>query len=91
MKGKRVVIMDGSHIVVVKDKEKEKDKENPRPDAIGVLQPIPNFAQILNDINTSLNTRQGIAVVDVGLVCSANIAGKIGLRVVRKVMERLQV
>ncbi|KIJ40950.1 hypothetical protein M422DRAFT_32064 [Sphaerobolus stellatus SS14] len=91
MKEKRVVIMDASHSIFESrdDTEKEKEKDK-KPGDIGILQPIPDFGEILRQVDPGRVSQSGVAMIDVGLVCDVNIAGKIGLQVVRKVAEKLQ-
>lgn len=91
MTQKRVVILDASHSVFIDPKEGEDKKEKERPGAIGVLQPIPNFAEILWEIGQHPHVVDGgMAMIDVGLVCHSDVAGKIGLLIVNKVMTQLQ-
>lgn len=64
---------------------------------IGTLEPIPDFRNILTQVALTARVEgwpetlnpYGIALVDNGVVCSSNAAGKVGLSVFRKVCEKL--
>lgn len=79
-------------------KDKETDPMVIDPNSIGVLEAIPDFKTLLTQVATDARTEgwsefvgpKRIAYIDTGIVCSANIAGKVGLSVFRKVFEKLR-
>ncbi|KAF8530531.1 mediator complex subunit MED14-domain-containing protein [Hysterangium stoloniferum] len=97
MTQQRVVVMDGSHSIFRSSAEDDVQDSLPGG-AMGVLQPVPDFAQILTEVLRDARVdgwagdldNFGIALIDVGLVCSASVAGKIGVAVFRKVQEKLK-
>ena len=101
MVGKRVVILDGSHSLfgaAVPDTDtemKEKGSDGEENGAVGVLQAIPNFRKLIEDVvhDTSIDywgaESNSVALIDVGLVCDASVAGKVGLAVFKRVIDRL--
>ena len=102
MAGKTVIIVDGSHSLFglaardTLDGQHRTDSEaNGANGAIGVLQAIPDFRKLIKDVvqDRTLDCwnvhTSSVALIDVGLVCHASIAGKVGLAVFRRVMDRL--
>ena len=101
MAGKRVVILDGSHSIfgsTMPDTDmdtKEKSFDSEANGAVGVLQPIPDFRKLVEDVvhDTKIDywgaESNSVALIDVGLVCHANIAGKVGLAVFGRVVHKL--
>jgi len=104
MTQKRVVVFDGSYSIFgviargsdqdVKEKALDEDKNV----AVGVLQPIAKFHELLFDVVRDIRLEGSqtpelgtIALTDVGLVCHVSIAGKVGLAVFRKIVEKLGV
>ncbi|GJJ06661.1 hypothetical protein Clacol_000856 [Clathrus columnatus] len=67
------------------------------PQFIGVLEPIPDFKNILTEVAESARGEgwskhlgsSGIALIDIGIICDANVAGKVGLAVFKRIIERL--
>ncbi|KAF8590904.1 MED14-domain-containing protein [Ramaria rubella] len=99
MSGKRVVIVDGSHSIFgSKSRESDQDMKDKAQndntnDTIGVLQAIPDFCKLLEGVvsDPKLDCWDPIdvALIDVGLVCHVNVAGKVGLAVFRRIVDRL--
>lgn len=101
MAGKKVVIVDGSHSIFGPNaRDAETDRREGFSDgdatgAIGVLQAIPDFDKLIRDVmhDTTLDcwdTESNlVAAIDVGLVCHASVAGKVGLAVFRRVVDKL--
>ena len=104
MTQKRVVVLDGSYSIFgaitrgsdqdVKEKALDEDKNV----AVGVLQPIAKFHELLFDVVREMKLEGSqtpesgsIALTDVGLVCHVSVAGKVGLAVFRKIVDRLGV
>jgi len=102
MTQKRVVILDGSFSIFgVTPRGLDQDVKATTLDgdqngAVGVLQPIAEFRQLLFDVvrdmrleDSQLPESDSIALIEVGLVCHVSIAGKMGLAVFRKIVEKL--
>lgn len=101
MAGKRVVILDGSHSIFgstvaypdMDTQEKGLDSEANGP--VGVLQAIPDFRKLVEDVLHDPKIdhwgaeSHSVASIDVGLVCHASVAGKVGLAVFRRVIHKL--
>jgi mediator of RNA polymerase II transcription subunit 14 len=101
MAGKKVVILDGSYSIfgsIAQDTDldaRERDLASEANGTIGVLQAIPDFHKVIEDVVHDITLdcwgaeSQSVALIDVGLVCHVSVAGKVGLAVFRRVVDRL--
>ncbi|KAF8532543.1 mediator complex subunit MED14-domain-containing protein [Gautieria morchelliformis] len=101
MAGKKVVILDGSYSIfgtIVRDTDldaKERGLGSEANGTIGVLQAIPDFHKVIEDVVHDIKLdcwgaeSHSVALIGVGLVCHVSVAGKVGLAVLRRVADRL--